>query len=324
MLNEFLEFKAYVMNPESATPRVQPYLLTQHFHDDNYLIGIEEIMTVIARAFIYSEGQKIYGKSGEVNEKLIHDTIELLHRWTGFSDTEERKRTKNTRLDEWMKEHSVEDGWLKRYWLFQFDAKGGKKAERWDELQKKWNKSLNSPMDYSSSKITYKNVIANALEKGPLRNRYLVVKKSEEQVGKKIKAKDNKRFKYLTDESHRQETSDMKIMKVIAAYLIHQEYHPEGQKEVWIKNSELSRWYALDDGKNGKEAWYPTDAFWNGKPIYTHHNLKGSYTKVVVDQDYLLKYDFHIIDIEDADQYKDTHWILEDLGHGLKNCWGIK
>lgn len=328
MLNEFLEFKAYVTEPNSKTPRVQPNFLTSSFHVKNYLIGIEEIMTVIARGFIFSQDGNVYDELGRIDEKIIDDTIELLHRWTGMSDCENRKRTDNLDLDKWMKKNKVEDGWLKKYWLFWLDEKTkGKlpeeeKDERWNQLEKKWNKRFNSPMDYYAGKITYKNVIANALEKGPLRNRYLVVKKSTDQVGKKVKNRDNGRFKYLIDKCRREYTTDMKIMKIICAYLILREFHPKGQMEVWIKSNELSRWYALDDTGNG--TWYPECAIWNKKPIYALNNVKGKYTKLIVDDEYLKTFDFHIIDSNDAYQYKDTHWVLEDLGHGLKECWGIK
>ena len=332
MLNEFLEFEAYVTNPESESPRVQPFMLTEHFDEENYLNGIEEIMTVIARAYLYSDNRKIYDKSGRVNEKLIHDAIELLHRWTGFSDSDIRKQSKNSKLDKWMQENSFVDGWLKMYWMFQFGNKIVKKnpklkeekEKRWKQLEKKWNERFNSPMDYQAGRITYKNVIANALELGPLRNRYLVVKKGSEQLGQKVKANDDKRFKYLSDKSRRQTATDMKFMKVIATYLIHQEQHPIGQKEVWIKNSDLSRWDALDDSNNGSVTWYPEDVLWNGIPIYTRSSLRGSCIKVKVNPDYLQKFDFHIIEPENVEQYKNTHWVLEDLGHGLKDCWGIK
>lgn len=326
MLNEFLEFESYVTNPTSPTPRVQPKVFTDHFSESTNLIGIEHIMTVIARAFIFSE--EMVKKDEVISQQVVDDTIELLHRWTGFPDTANRKRTSNERVDKWMEKHSVTDGWLKKYWMFQFDngeAANKKNATQqglWETLEKKWNKRLNSGLDYSANMLTYNNIIANALEIGPLQNHYFVVRKDWMPKDKPVKS--NKRFKYLTDESGRQEPSDMKIMKIIATYLLRLKYHPEGQKEVWITNGELANWYGLDDGKNGNETFYPKNVSWKGKPIYTLHSLRGRYTKVSVDQEYLETFDFKIIDIADADQYKETHWVLEDLGHKLTGCWGIK
>lgn len=326
MLNEFLEFKAYVTESTSSTPRVQPKLLTEKFNEACNLIGIEHIMTVIARAFIFSrEG---YNQGERISEQVLKDTLELLHRWTGFSDTDARKRTDNPMLDKWMKDNDVEDSWLKEYWLFQYDNGKVKKKTKsskeklWEKLENSWNKKLNSPLDYSANMITYKNVVANALEIGPLRKRYLVVKKAE-QVGKEVVKDEKKRFKYLADELKGQETTDMKFMKLIATYLIKQEYHPYGQKEVWIQNAELAGWDGMDDSNKGSKTWYPEDVIWNEQPVYTRDVLQGSYGKVFVNPDYLREYDFHIIDVADADKYKGTHWVLEDRGHGLKDCWNV-
>ena len=336
MLNEFREFEAYVENPQSLTPRVMPHMLTEHFSEKYpYLNGLEEIMTVIARRYLFSEEHQVYGVENQLNEKLIEDTKELLHRWTGFSDTKYRKRTDNPQLEKWMKVHSVTDSWLKQYLAFQFQEykKKSKKTkeeldkmtdERWNKLEGKWNYSLNSPMDYEAVKITYNNVIANALEKGPLRNRYLVVKRCEEEVGKKFDTEKRKPFAYLTDKSGRQGTSDVKIIKIIAAYLINREIHPAGQSEIWIKSSDLSRWYAQDDSKNGAGAWYPDNVTWNKKEVYTFKRFQRKYTKVIINQEYLKEYDFRVVDSVEAKLYKGTHWILEDLGHGLKECWDIK
>lgn len=44
MLNEMLEFEAYVKSPESEKPRIQPKLLTNNFSEDGNLFGIERIL----------------------------------------------------------------------------------------------------------------------------------------------------------------------------------------------------------------------------------------------------------------------------------------
>ena len=107
MLNELREFETYVENPLSLTPRVMPYMLTEHFSEKApYLNGLEDIMTIIARGYLFSKGHKVYDAENRINEELIEDAIELLHRWTGFSDTKYRMRTDNPQLTKWMKKHS--------------------------------------------------------------------------------------------------------------------------------------------------------------------------------------------------------------------------
>lgn len=52
MLNEKAEFEAYITNPESSSPRIQPKLLTGNFSTDCGLYGIEQILVVLARGYI--------------------------------------------------------------------------------------------------------------------------------------------------------------------------------------------------------------------------------------------------------------------------------
>lgn len=52
MLNERAEFEAYITNPESSSPRIQPKLLTGNFSTDCGLYGIEQILVVLARGYI--------------------------------------------------------------------------------------------------------------------------------------------------------------------------------------------------------------------------------------------------------------------------------
>ena len=326
MLNEFLEFQAYISTPKSRNPRLQPYLLTGFFDDECYLIGIEKIMTLIARAFIFSEGNLVYGDV--ISNELIEDTIELLHRWTGFSDTETRKRTDNEKLDEWMKKYNAADSWLKKYWFYQYNNVGSRKSKLtsdklWENLEAKWNYSLNLPLDYMAGRITYRNIIANALEEGPLRNRYLVFKKDTNS--KKLRNK-NEQFKYLFDKSSRQVESLMKLMKIIAVYLVNREKQPNGQSEVVITNSELANWQAKDDGKKGIKDWYPQNALWNEKQVYKRFSLIRNCIKLYVSEEYLMHFGFQLIDASKIQtlENKRDYWVLEDKGHGIKKCWSIK
>ena len=47
MLNEILEFEAYVKDPESADPRIQPKMLTKNYESDD-LNGIGGILVILA------------------------------------------------------------------------------------------------------------------------------------------------------------------------------------------------------------------------------------------------------------------------------------
>lgn len=80
MLNEILEFEAYAKSPESEKPRIQPKLLTNNFSEDGNLFGIERILIVIARGYIFSKchQNEIYNSDGMVNNELLNDARVIL------------------------------------------------------------------------------------------------------------------------------------------------------------------------------------------------------------------------------------------------------
>ena len=53
MINELQEFKSYITNPTSDTPRLQPKMLTDAFGSTGNLYGLEHLLTTIARGFIF-------------------------------------------------------------------------------------------------------------------------------------------------------------------------------------------------------------------------------------------------------------------------------
>ena len=74
MLNERAEFEAYITNPESSSPRIQPKLLTGNFSTDCGLYGIEQILVVLARGYIFDtyREDEIYS-DGFVRPELLSD-----------------------------------------------------------------------------------------------------------------------------------------------------------------------------------------------------------------------------------------------------------
>lgn len=85
MLNEKAEFEAYITNPESSSPRIQPKLLTGNFSTDCGLYGIEQILVVLARGYIFDtyREDEIYS-DGFVRPELLNDAKLFLQRWLGF------------------------------------------------------------------------------------------------------------------------------------------------------------------------------------------------------------------------------------------------
>ena len=121
MLNEILEFEAYVKAPESADPRIQPKMLTKNYESDD-LNGIGGILVILARGFIFGfeTEQKIYNEDGLVNENILNDTKYILLQWCGFdlNVLESKEKAINDDLEnhrqcilEWQKTLSG-SGWM--------------------------------------------------------------------------------------------------------------------------------------------------------------------------------------------------------------------
>ena len=229
MINEHLEFKSYVTNPTSSNPRLQPQIFTNRF-DGKSLVGIEDVMTLIVREFIFTYCKnEIYDDDGVINELVANDTKEVLNDWCGF-DTEKASKTRISEARRnWEKDYPQAKNWLEKYIKHHYsndDKKLKKNPSKtvndvWDDYITVWNKSLNKGGDYRAKKISYNNIIANALESGPLKEYYLAFKKNEEEKP----CKKEKVFDYLWESNERinKATKD-KFLKNIATYLYFQNY----------------------------------------------------------------------------------------------------
>lgn len=336
MLNEILEFEAYVKAPESADPRIQPKMLTKNYESDD-LNGIGGILVILARGFIFGfeTEQKIYNEDGLVNENILNDTKYILLQWCGFdlNVLESKEKAINDDLEnhrqcilEWKKTYPEADGWLKKYWLHHCPEK---KKEQWENVESEWNKKLCSKnKEYSQKQITLTSVIAIALERGPLRKRYMTLRKD---TSEKPEKDPKKRFVYLYSriEPHKDgsgtsihETTREQILKNIAAYLIGKEYHPKNQRFILLDRGRLMGWYGKDDYGYADEAWYRPRVIWEEKQIMeAHSGDRGwNFIKLSINQEFLEHFEFQLISEEQiADIDKSGYWILEDIGHGTKS-----
>lgn len=328
MLNEKLEFEAYVTDPESDTPRIQRYLLIGKFSKEGNLYGLETILTVIARGFLYAKAgndDPAVAGEGPYSEEMIHAAIRVLARWCGFSSGEEKEADQqNSCLQTWFEKYPEADGWLEKYWKHYCKSKHSE--ELWKEYEEKWKRSLNSG-DYRFNKISYQNVIANALEMGPLRIRYLVFKKDENAVEERKKPDIHYLYEIQEGERSPQKSTITKFLKNIAAFLILQTYHPENQKEVLLDRRRLLNWYGQDDQKNDTSIWYLSHFLWHGDPIFWRSDtwMNLNFIKFGVNPEYLKHFDFKLIEPKSEDElktyikeYGDRYWILKDTGH-VKN-----
>lgn len=335
MLNEFLEFEAYTKNPISESPRLQPKMLTHSFSVSRfgkyYLDGIDQVLIIIARHFVFSD----FGKK---SDNIVESTIQVLKRWAGMPYNKDEMEY--PQVNKWFREYRVESGWLEKYWKFHFkrccDQEENMNETKVDEA---WKACLESRMesylkeyDYDVNTVTFRNIVASALALGPLKERYCIVLKSEDGSDRKkySKRKDKSElykkmvmFNYLIDCKGVQASGKLKMLKNIIAFLIWQGEYPKIQNEVIVQKTRLFGWYGQDnsDGKAGN--WCLSQFVFkesdNSKecPIMYRVPFAG-YTKMGIDSRYLKMHDMRLIDTTETEKYTETHWIIKDSGYGAE------
>ena len=325
MINEILEFKSYITYPSSDTPRLQPKILTDDFGSTGNLYGLEHLLTTIARGFIYGNFYHADKASdnGMLSEDLIVTIKRILFSWLGFDCAKDYVGNADA-INKWNKKYPQADGWLKAY--YEKDCTKKDKSKRWTKIEDKWTESLQG-FDYRLSVVSINNIIANALECGPLKEQCMIIKKDSVPV-KSAKLKDQFQYLFCLDESKKvanpQEKTVERFLKNIAAYLYLKDNHPKGQKFVLLDRIQLLCWYGLDDNKNEADSWYFKRFLFdkgNSKvPIMTatSGDRGWNFIKLMIDNDFIAKYDIKLIDAIAIDSVdRNEYFIIKDNGHGV-------
>ena len=117
MINELIEFKSYITTPTSDTPRLQPKMLTDDFGSTGNLYGLEHILTIIARGFIFGDfydADKV-SDDGMISDNLIATVGNILFSWLGFECAQDYVGDADA-INKWNKKYPQADGWLKNYY----------------------------------------------------------------------------------------------------------------------------------------------------------------------------------------------------------------
>lgn len=325
MINELIEFKSYITSPTSDTPRLQPKVLTDDFGSTGILYGLEHLLTIIARGFIFGnfyDADKL-SEDGIVSDDFIATVANILFSWLGFECAKDFVGDEDA-IEKWNKKYPQVDGWLKKYYMKHCTKKDASK--RWAKIEEERSKYLLGE-DYRLSVVSINNIIANALELGPLKERCMVIKKDSVSV-KSTKLKDRFQYLFCVDESKKaanpQEKTVERFLKNIAAYLYLKDNHPKGQKFVLLDRIQLLCWYGLDDNKNEADSWYFKrflfDKGNSKEPIMTamSGDRGWNFIKLMIDNDFIAKYDIRLIDAAAIDSIdKDKYFIIKDNGHGV-------
>lgn len=325
MINELKEFKSYITSPASDTPRLQPKMLTDDFGSTGNLYGLEHLLTTIARGFIFGnfyDTDEILA-DGTVSDKFIATVTNILFSWLGFECANDFTGDADA-INKWNSKYPQADGWLKKYYMKHCTKKDASK--RWAKIEEERSKYLMGE-DYRLSVVSINNIISNALEQGPFKEQYMVIKKNSVAI-KSTKLKDRFQSLFCLDESNKaakpQEKTVERFLKNIAAYLYLKDNHPKGQKFVLLDRIQLLCWYGLDDNKNEADSWYFKrflfDKGNSKEPIMTamSGDRGWNFIKLMIDTDFIARYDIRLIDATAIDSVdRDKYFIIKDNGHGV-------
>ena len=325
MINEILEFKSYITYPSSDTPRLQPKMLTDDFGSTGNLYGLEHILTIIARGFIFGDlydADKV-SDDGMISNNLIATVGNILFSWLGFECAQDYVGDADA-INKWNDKYPQAEGWLKNYYEKHCTKKDA--VKRWVKIEEERSKYLMGE-DYRLSVVSINNIIANALELGPLKEQCMIIKKDSVSV-KSAKLKDRFQYLFCLDENKKaanpQEKTVERFLKNIAAYLYLKENHPVGQKFVLLDRIQLLCWYGFDDNKNEADSWYFKRFLFDkcDSKVTIMTAMSGdrgwNFIKLMIDNDFIAKYDIRLIDAAAIDSIdKDKYFIIKDNGHGV-------
>lgn len=339
MLNEYIEYEEYMQWP-TTTPRIfthKKYAMTK-----TKLSGLERPLIIIARKILFDDLKYCELTTEDARAQALKSTIDALKAWTAFGEVPNIAGLNDFR-SEWFKDFFQEsfdlDAWN--------DLISGKKSKASGKLQfeesllpKKINAEGKEDSQANTYKlITYERIIADAIYQGPLQRKYLVCKSGFEsdiiyRVYSRVEKEDKKEIvldhtEYLANckkslTSKRLEKifySDL-VLRYIAAYLM--ERNRCGQENVILNKTDLYNWIqALLPFKYDKTKFvYSAFEYNPRKDLEDTEYLFSSeaydnVSKSLVNQDYLKKYDFRVVDEDEISKLSDGYVYFSDQGAGL-------
>lgn len=363
MLNERLELEAYVSNPKSENPRLQPKVLTNKFDikmGKYSLRGITRVLTIVTQEILFPEGMD--SADSDLLQIRMQTVPVILNHWCGFLPEGDFQEVKDeaikTAVEKWFTKYPESDGWLYEYWKHQYITYQMAVAERkkkrqnsksdsatmdisaddiskkgevlWKGLVNQWKDQFNSTNNYMAESVNFNNIIADALAAGPLKEQYLVFRKdlydSKKTKFNIKKIQDLKTQMNMFGYLYKCEgnaSTKLKFLKNVAAFLLWKQEHPDSQNEVLLQKERLLGWYGLDDCTGTVKTWFLEKFTWLDHPVMTRIAYPD-FAKFGFDPEYLKYFDFQLIKPEDEEKYAEDYWILKDSGHGQKTPFIIK
>ena len=305
MLNEIQEVFDYTFDLDNTDPK--PWRIKRsiclHANDLN---GIERMLTMISRAFIFDEdvADRVQGR---------RRAEAAMRMWLGYTeDLKENERLEKEYL--YLKENYPElDHWLAAYLR---DDASSDTPERMEKVEKALEKIAGKKSQYESrslsrasrsndyKKLTFDKVLSNAQGPyGPLKKYYLVGTKEKWTEGIFKRTEQNTNGKIGKGDKD-------KILKVIAAYLLERNRKEKGNDDYVFEQVNLSAVALWATGSTKLDSSKFAVYSFEGKedrerrPLINFYSSKSNnYTKAKPDEEWFESCGWEIIDAtENADK----------------------
>lgn len=314
MLNEKVEFEEYY---EKLKFTDKPRLITSLFFKEDKgkkgikCSGITRALVILARHYLFHNEKNYYDLNKEQREALREDVRDKLKQWC-FS----------------------EEGVLYKYF------ENNKKTECWQNYksskEKVWNSTnvytfLNAISSYEHA-INFSIIIAEAIYEGPLKVRYLKIKKGFEQEvyyqtkTMREKAKENdedikQAVKPLAKSSEKEvvvtgkceDYRDM-FLKQICAYLVKKD---KSSEFLYINSIDLANWMGIKSFASNSDD-EQVKFFYSTKGLYTYKNKKQCINSSIIEEleiDLINEEEYNALKEQNDSKYV----VFEDTGAGTKS-----
>ncbi len=302
MLDERREAMEYLYDLESTENGSGRLQVTEFTHSAQFL-GLERIMTTIARYFIFEASSDI-GQG-------IHKAEAALRLWLGFGDDVPEDEAVAKELKAVRREFPHIEGWLGRYLEMHKDelsdpekvfAKMDKKLEK-DRVEFAKSSLFKRTDRNDYKRIRYDKIISNAIARGPFRRFYLVCSDNSAIMdgvalasGKKLKV-GNIHFNYLD-----------RLWKTVAAYLLERERKGKHGSPLTFEPfnfCDLTMW------ASARTRLCRTDLtcfFVHGRPLFEiKSGSTNNLVKIKPDEEWFENCGWQIIDVTDGEEALDEY-----------------
>ena len=294
MLDEFKEASEYLYDLDKEGRGSERIQMTNFLRTGEFL-GIERIMTTIARFFLFHDGA--------TEEQRVYRAEAALRLWFGFPRCDIEDEMVALEYDLITNKHPEIIGWLPKYLRLHKDKKRDpeksiKEADRMIENYRKEFSvsSLNKSFGNDYKRIRYDKIIANALvSRGALKRYYLI--SDDQNWGYGVSGIKGNKLDYPD-----------RVLKTMAAYLLERQRKGKANGALSfepVNLKDLTNWASADTRLESK--YYDMFSI-DGRPLFAFQDLStNNIKKIKPDKEWFDRCGWKLIDATENDVLLDRY-----------------